>query len=72
MNTSASSKSELKLFDRLRQALRSRHYSKRTDKTYVVWVKRFIYCHNVKHPAKMSGPEIKDQHKSFTLEYILC
>ena len=58
MKTSASSKSELKLLDRLRQALRSRHYSRRTEKTYVAWVKRFIYYHNVKHPAEMAEPEI--------------
>jgi site-specific recombinase XerD len=58
MKTSASSKSELKLLDRLRQALRSRHYSKRTEKTYAAWVKRFIYYHNVRHPAEMAEPEI--------------
>jgi integron integrase len=58
MRTSVSSKSELKLLDRLRQALRSRHYSRRTEKTYVAWVKRFIYYHNVKHPAEMAEAEI--------------
>ena len=58
MSTSVSSKSELKLLDRLRQALRSRHYSRRTEKTYVAWVKRFIYYHNVKHPAEMAEAEI--------------
>ena len=58
MNTSASSKSQLKLLDRLRQALRSRHYSKRTEKTYAMWVKRFIYFHNVRHPAEMAESEI--------------
>jgi len=32
-----------KLLDRLREALRSRHYSRRTDQTYCHWVKRFIF-----------------------------
>jgi len=58
MKTSACSRAELKLVDRLRKALRSRHYSKSTEKTYVAWVKRFIYYHNVKHPAEMAEPEI--------------
>ena len=58
MNTSASSKHQLKLLDCLSQALRSRHYSKRTENTYVMWVKRFIYFHNVRHPAEMTESEI--------------
>ncbi len=40
-----------KLLDRLREALRSRHYSRRTEQTYCHWVKRFIYFHNLRHPA---------------------
>ena len=43
-----------KLLDRLREALRSRHYSRRTEQTYCHWVKRFIYFHNVRHPALMA------------------
>jgi integron integrase len=47
-----------KLFDRLREALRARHYSPRTEQTYCHWVKRFIFFHNVRHPAEMAEPEI--------------
>ena len=47
-----------KLLDRLREALRSRHYSRRTEETYCHWVKRFIYFHNVRHPIDMAEPEI--------------
>ncbi len=47
-----------KLLDRLREALCSRHYSRRTEQTYCHWVKRFIYFHNVRHPAQMTEPEI--------------
>jgi len=47
-----------KLLDRLRDALRSRHYSQRTEQTYCHWVKRFIYFHNLRHPAEMAEPEI--------------
>ena len=42
----------------LREALRSRHYSPRTEQTYRHWVKRFIIFHNVRHPAEMAEPEI--------------
>jgi hypothetical protein len=47
-----------KLLDQLRQALRSRHYSRRTEQTYCPWVKRFIYFHDIRHPAEMAEPEI--------------
>jgi len=47
-----------KLLDRLREALRSRHYSRRTEETYCHWVKRFIYFHNIRHPGDMAEPEI--------------
>jgi len=47
-----------KLLDRLREALRSRHYSRRTEQTYCHWVRRFIFFHNVRHPAEMAEPEI--------------
>lgn len=47
-----------KLLDQLRQALRSRHYSRRTEQTYCQWARRFIYFHHIRHPAEMSEPEI--------------
>ena len=37
-----------KLLDRLREALRSRHYSRRTEQTYCHWVKR-LSCHIFRH-----------------------
>ena len=47
-----------KLLDRLREALRSRHYSRRTEQTYCHWVKRFIFFHKMRHPSEMAEPEI--------------
>ena len=47
-----------KLLDQLQEALRSRHYSHRTEQTYCSWVKRFIYFHNIRHPQEMAEPEI--------------
>lgn len=47
-----------KLLDQYRQALRARHYSKRTEATYCTWVKRFVFFHNVRHPVEMAEKEI--------------
>lgn len=47
-----------KLLDRVRDALRARHYSRRTEETYVQWIRRFVVFHSVKHPAEMGEAEI--------------
>jgi integron integrase len=44
--------------DEMREALRSRHYSPRTEKAYCAWVKRYIHFHKLRHPAEMTEPEI--------------
>jgi len=40
------------------EALRARHYSRRTEEAYVGWIKRFIFFHNKRHPASMGGDEV--------------
>ncbi len=47
-----------KLLDQLREGLRARHYSRRTEQTYCNWVRRFIYFNNIRHPAEMAEKEI--------------
>ena len=47
-----------KLLDSMREALRARHYSRRTEETYCHWVKRFVYFHKMRHPKEMAEPEI--------------
>jgi integron integrase len=42
----------------VRQAIRLRHYSRRTEKAYVGWIKRYIFFHGVRHPAEMGEPEL--------------
>ena len=39
-----------KLLDQVRQAIGKHHYSDRTEKAYVHWIKRFIFFHNKRHP----------------------
>jgi integron integrase len=48
-----------KLLDQLRDAIRIKHYSYSTEKTYVHWAKRYIFFHNKRHPAEMGVPEIE-------------
>jgi integron integrase len=47
-----------RLLDRVRAALRTRHYSPRTEKAYVGWIRRFILFHGKRHPEEMAEPEI--------------
>jgi integron integrase len=47
-----------KLLDQVRLAIRARHYSPKTEESYVHWIKRFIFFHNKRHPAKMGEKEI--------------
>jgi len=50
--------SEKKLLDQLRQLIRTKHLSIRTEKTYVQWAKRYILYHKKTHPAKMGTAHI--------------
>jgi len=46
------------LMSQMSAALRARHYSRRTEQAYCLWVRRFIRFHGVPHPADMAEPEI--------------
>jgi len=48
-----------KLLEQVSDALRVKHYSYRTEKTYLDWIKRFILFHNKRHPKEMGAPEIQ-------------
>ena len=37
-------------------ALRARHYSRRTEQAYCLWVRRFIRFHGIRHPADRPSP----------------
>ena len=47
-----------KLLDLVREAIRTRHYSRRTERAYVQWTRRFILFHDRQHPARMGEEEI--------------
>ena len=46
------------LITQMSAALRSRHYSRRTEQAYCLWVRRFIRFHGIRHPADMAEPEV--------------
>jgi integron integrase len=47
-----------RLLDQVRNEIRLRHYSIRTEHTYVDWTRRFVVFHNMRHPKDMGAPEI--------------
>ncbi|MCP3977702.1 MAG: integron integrase [bacterium] len=47
-----------KLLHRMRESLRARRYSRRTERTYLMWVRRFILFHGKRHPATMAEAEL--------------
>ena len=51
---------EPKLLERMRALLRTRHYSVRTEDTYVRWAHRFILFQRKRHPSMMGAPEINE------------
>jgi len=48
-----------KLLEQVSDALRTKHYSYRTEQTYKDWIKRFIIFHNKRHPNDMGETEIR-------------
>jgi len=47
-----------RLLEQVRQAIRTRHYSVKTEAAYIGWIKRFIFFHGKRHPAEMAETEI--------------
>lgn len=47
-----------RLVERLSDAIRARHYSRRTQKAYWHWIRRFIFFHGKRHPAEMGAAEV--------------
>jgi integron integrase len=50
--------SKPKLLDQVRLAIRTRHYSSKTEESYIHWIKRFIFFHDKRHPTEMGEKEI--------------
>lgn len=48
-----------RLLDQVRDRIRIKHYSLRTETTYLHWIKRFILFHGKRHPKDMGAPELE-------------
>lgn len=57
-----------KLLDRLRAAIRMRHYSTRTEEIYFDWARRFILFHGKRHPKDMGADEVQSFLSYLALE----
>ena len=47
-----------RLLEQVRDAVRRKHYSYRTEQTYLHWIKRYIWFHDRRHPAEMGAAEV--------------
>ena len=57
-NPTGQSKPNLRLIDRVRNVMRLKHYSLRTERTYWDWIERFIRFHGMRHPSEMAEAEV--------------
>ncbi len=48
-----------RLLEQVRNKIRAKHFSYRTEKTYLQWIRRYIRFHGLKHPREMGGPEVE-------------
>jgi integron integrase len=48
-----------RLLDLVREQIRVKHYSMQTEKSYIGWIKRYIFFHHKKHPIDMGKSEIE-------------
>ena len=47
------------LLDSVRNVMRVRHYSYQTEKTYIHWIRQYIFFHKVTHPKEMGAAEVE-------------
>lgn len=48
-----------RLLDQVRETIQRKHYSHRTEESYVHWIKHYILFHNKRHPREMGSAEIE-------------
>ena len=48
-----------RLLDQVRERIRVKHYSLRTEDAYLHWIRRFIFFHGKRHPRGMGGAEME-------------
>ena len=68
MSGSSGDSRPLKLLAQVRQAIRVRHYSRRTEEAYVYWVRRYILFHGLRHPAELGEADVTRFVSSLAVE----
>jgi len=53
-------KPEKKLLEQVSDAIRAKHYSYRTEQTYIDWIRRYIIFHNKTHPREMGASQVQE------------
>jgi len=48
-----------KLLEQVSDTIKVKHYSPRTEETYIYWIRQFILFHNKRHPKDMGAPEVQ-------------
>ena len=48
-----------KLKDHIKAIMRTKHYSLKTEESYVQWIRRYIYFHKKRHPNEMGALEVE-------------
>ncbi len=48
-----------RLLDQVRETIRVKHYSPKTEDAYIGWIKRFIFFHGTRHPTEMGAEEVR-------------
>lgn len=59
MQAMIASQQDRRLLDQVRDALRVKHYSSKTERTYTAWIRRFILFHGKRHPREMGASEVE-------------
>jgi hypothetical protein len=57
-----------KLPDQVRDKIRVKHYSIRTETQYLQWIKRFILFHNKRHPRNLGAASVEEFLSHFATE----
>jgi len=60
--------SKKKLLDIVRDKIRFKHYSLSTERTYIHWIKQYIFFHNKRHPIDMGKSEIEEYLSSLAVK----
>jgi len=48
-----------KLLGKVREAIRLKHYSKKTEESYIYWIRKFLRFHRLRHPREMGSKEME-------------